>query len=65
VTNAQRWLRAKHGTPDEFDRALSRACDDLLITPEEERAASAEYRRDWAEAGTKTPTTGKDGVSDE
>ncbi|HEY2155990.1 MAG TPA: hypothetical protein VGH33_10195 [Isosphaeraceae bacterium] len=40
-------LRAKHGTPEAFERAVWKAYADLFITKGEADAAIAKYRTEW------------------
>jgi hypothetical protein len=40
-------LRSKHGTPEEFERAVWKAYADLFITKGEADAAIAKYRVEW------------------
>lgn len=51
MTAAQKQLKKKHGTPEEFEQAC-RAC--LEITHQEEVAAIRKYRDEWNRAG-RTP----------
>lgn len=51
-------LRAAHGTPDEFAQACLRAANDLFITDDEARAATAKYRAEY-EAAPDTSGTGE------
>jgi uncharacterized protein with WD repeat len=52
VTEAQKQLKAKHGTQAEFAAAVYRCTD---ITVAEAHAAVEKYDREWAAAGEKHP----------
>jgi hypothetical protein len=45
-------LAEKHGTPEQFEKAIQRAWDDLFITSYEADAAFKKYRAEWDAAGT-------------
>jgi hypothetical protein len=51
MTKAQEALMAKHGAPEEFERAVWEAYCNLFITHEEAEVGIAKYREEWAEAG--------------
>jgi hypothetical protein len=51
ITPKQQKLKDKHGTPAEFAKAVSKACDGLMITPEEEMKAIMDYNKEWEDAG--------------
>lgn len=51
LTPQQEKLKEKHGTPEEFEKAVWRACDDLFCTVAEAKAAIEKYRTEWVEAG--------------
>ena len=43
-------LKAQHGTPEEFERAVWEAYTQLFITKEEADEAIRKYRGEWADA---------------
>jgi hypothetical protein len=51
MTPAQEALKAKHGTPEEFEVALYNAFAQLFITWDELVEAASKYRQEWHEAG--------------
>jgi hypothetical protein len=51
MTPAQEALKAKHGTPEEFEAALHDAFAQLFITWDELTEAASKYRQEWHEAG--------------
>lgn len=51
LTDEQRRLMRKHGTPREFARACEKAANDLFITEEEMRKGIEEYQKEWDDAG--------------
>ena len=53
ITDEQRELAARHGTPREFAAACNRAADTLYITTAECQAAVTSYSRQWDEAATR------------
>jgi hypothetical protein len=48
ITDGQKALQAKHGTPYEFGQACINALD--MVTPAEAKAAIDKYRREWEAA---------------
>jgi hypothetical protein len=52
VTNRQKELAEKHGTPEQFEKAIWKAWDDLFISSNEADAAIKKYRAEWDAAGT-------------
>lgn len=55
LTDAQKELKRKHGTPEQFAAACNAAVGDLMVTPAEAQAAIETYCREWAEAGRQSP----------
>ena len=53
MTQAQKILADKHGTPEQFERAIWKAANDLTITDREAMAAIEKYRLEWEDAGRK------------
>ena len=52
-------LREAHGTPEEFERAVWAASNDLFVTDDEARAAILKYRAEYAAAPDgPTPSAG-------
>lgn len=51
MTMKQEKLAEKHGTPEQFEKAIWKACDDLTITIQEAVAAINEYKYEWMRAG--------------
>jgi hypothetical protein len=47
-------LRARHGTPEAFEKAVWRAYAQLFITYDEAVDAIAIYRQEWDEAAHET-----------
>ena len=52
MTNRQKELAEKHGTPEQFEKAIWKAWDDLFISSNEADAAIKKYRAEWDAAGT-------------
>ena len=48
-------LTAKHGTPEEFERAVWEAYCNLFVTKDEAEAAIIKYREEWSNAKDQTP----------
>jgi hypothetical protein len=44
-------MQGRHGTPAEFEVAVHRAADHLMITMAEAESAIEKYRREWANCG--------------
>lgn len=53
MTEKQKILAEKHGTPTEFESAVWMAYDTLYITGDEAVAAINKYKREWEEAGNE------------
>lgn len=53
MTNAQKALAKKHGTPSEFIRAVYAANAQGLCNIEEADAGIAKYEKEWKEAGKR------------
>lgn len=51
MTKKQQELAEKHGTPEQFEKAIWKACDDLTITTVEAMAAINGYRYEFIRAG--------------
>jgi hypothetical protein len=51
VTKKQQELAEKQGTPEQFEEAIWKACDDLFITTQEAVAAINRYENEWRQAG--------------
>ena len=51
MTKKQQELAEKHGTPEQFEEAIWKACDDLFITTQESVAAINRYKNEWRQAG--------------
>ncbi len=51
MTNKQKELEKKHGTPEQFKNATWKACDDLAITTQESVVAINDYKCEWMQAG--------------
>lgn len=51
MTEKQKELYEKHGTPDDFADAVNIAADRLMVTTEEANAAIYKYRQEWTAAG--------------
>ena len=51
MTDKQKELAKKHGTPKQFANAIWKAHDDLFITRIEAIRAIEHYQKEWAEAG--------------
>jgi hypothetical protein len=51
VTDAQRALKEKHGTPKEFYDACMTAVDRGMADEDEANAAVEKYRQEWDAAG--------------
>lgn len=51
MTESQRQLKEKHGTPEKFEKAVWVAYCDLWITESEALSGIARYKREWLEAG--------------
>ena len=51
LTQKQKELVEKHGTPEQFEKAIWKACDDLMITTKEAVAAINSYKYEWMQAG--------------
>lgn len=51
MTKKQEELAEKHGTPEQFEKAIWKACDDLTITTQEAVAAINGYNYEWMQAG--------------
>ena len=51
MTKKQEELAEKHGTPEQFEKAIWKACDDLTITTQEAVAAINGYKYEWMQAG--------------
>jgi hypothetical protein len=43
-------MRARHGTPSEFENGLADAIGDGMISLHEAELANRKYRKEWAEA---------------
>jgi hypothetical protein len=43
-------LEEKHGTPEEFQKAVWNAANQLMITDEEAKIAIRKYLKEWSEA---------------
>ena len=56
MTDRQKELAEKHGTPEQFEKAIWKAWDDLFITSGEADAAIKKYRAEWDAAGTGVST---------
>ena len=52
MTDRQKELAEKHGTPEQFEKAIWKAWDDLFISSNEADAAIKKYRAEWDAAGT-------------
>ena len=52
MTEKQEELAEKHGTPEQFEKAIWKACDDLTITTQEAVAAINGYKYEWTQAGS-------------
>jgi hypothetical protein len=50
MSEKQQELKAKHGTPDEFERAVWAAYAGLWVTEEEAKRAIGKYRQEWRDA---------------
>jgi hypothetical protein len=57
VTDKQKQLSEKHGTPGQFEKAIWKAWGDLFITSGEADAAIKKYRAEWDAAGTGVSTS--------
>ena len=57
MTDRQKELAYKHGTPEQFEKAIWKAWDDLFITSDEADAAIKKYRAEWDAAGTGVCTS--------
>jgi hypothetical protein len=57
VTAQQNELAEKHGTPEQFEKAIWKACDDLAITTQEAVAEINGYKYEWMQAGTEVSTS--------
>jgi hypothetical protein len=64
-TPAQKVLREKHGTPNEFEQAAWAAHAQLFATTDETLTAIAKYRNEWAVAGDLLPATVPTNQADE
>lgn len=51
MTDKQKELKKKHGTPEEFRAACLRAYFNLEIDEREYERAVAKYEKEWKEAG--------------
>jgi hypothetical protein len=51
MTDRQKELKNKHGTPNEFEEAVWKAWMQLFIKFEEATAAISKYRDEWNSAG--------------
>ena len=51
MTKAQQRLMKKHGTPEQFEKAIWKAFDYCMITKAEAVAGIAKYKAEWEEAG--------------
>ena len=51
MNKAQEKLREKHGTPEEFERAIWNGYADMFVTMGEALAAITKYNNEWNEAG--------------
>ena len=56
MTEKQKQLAERHGTPEQFEKAIWKAWDDLLITSGEADAAIKKYHAKWDAAGTQGET---------
>jgi hypothetical protein len=57
LSPGQAELRERHGTPEEFAKAVWAACDTLNCTTDEAEAAIGNYRIEWARAGAATASS--------
>lgn len=51
MRKTQEQLHRNHGTPEEFEVAVMRACNDLFCTDAEAKAAIERYKIKWRNAG--------------
>ena len=51
MTKKQEELAEKHGTPEQFEKAIREAYFDLFITWKEACAAIKNYNAEWEQAG--------------
>lgn len=51
MSEAQKDMRRKHGTPEQFAMAVNLAADRLMVTTAEAEASIDKYDREWEEAG--------------
>ena len=56
LSDRQKALAKKHGTPEQFGKAVWHACDMLVITTAEAATAIDKYKREWDQA-CATPGT--------
>ena len=51
VTDRQKELAEKHGTPEQFEKAIWKAWEVVFISSNEANVAIQKYRAEWAGAG--------------
>jgi hypothetical protein len=61
VTDRQKELAEKHGTPEQFEKAIWKAWEDVFITANEANAAIQKYRAEWACAAWSTARMPREG----
>lgn len=59
MNDRQKDLAEMHGTPEQFEKAIWKACYDLFITSDEADAAIKKYREEWDAAGQAPAEAGK------
>jgi hypothetical protein len=52
MTKKQEELAEKHGTPEQFEKAIWKAYSDLFISHEEGTSAIRRYQTEWDDAAT-------------
>jgi hypothetical protein len=50
MTKKQKELAEKHGTPEQFEKAIWKAYSDLFITSTEAWSAIMKYKDEWKQA---------------
>ena len=54
INYKQQKLVDERGTPEKFEDAVWRACDDMFITTNEAFKAIRKYKKEWYDAGKST-----------
>lgn len=53
MTRKQKLLALKHGTPEQFEKAVMVACNNGTITNQEAMEGIDKYKREWEQAGAR------------